>query len=413
MSKIKAKPNVRKTVKRSPSTNGLRTPLSESTKPREPLWKGPYKDGITNSLLCKFIVCRERFRLATIEGLREIDAFDHAIQYGQFWHEIKEAHRTGRDWKKALTQYKINLLGEYPASTQEIEKWAYICAGQFMVWLKQPSPPQRIRSVQICTEDSFRVPYKLPSGRVIYLRGKYDSISLTGNSLYIEDDKSKGKVDVNGITDTLFGNLQMGLYHVAARQSLVKIDDGYHITGLDKRGSVALPKSATRPSFTGIKYHIVRRPLADQYCIRQKVKETNKQFYDRVIQTVAADPNYFFLTINASMTAKQTRIFQQKMLDPWLEALCDWWEYMESVSFDPWADDTPASPHHMQTPWNVYNSIFGGFRGDYFDLLTRGHQGSLVRVETLFPELTSEDNANPTSAEEIRQTLPRPQKRKR
>jgi hypothetical protein len=327
------------------------------------------------------------------------------------WHEVKEAYRQGRDWKEALSAYKLNLQGENPASADEIEKWAYLCAGQFMVWLKQPLPPQRIKSVQICTEDSFRVPYTLPSGRTVYLRGKYDSISLAAPALYIEDDKTKGKIDVKGIGDTMFGNLQMGLYHAAARQSLIKADDGnYHLTGLDKRGFVVLPKTAKRPYFVGTKYHIIKRPLSEHYPIKQRVKETSKEFWNRVIQDIASNPNDYFIPMVAMLTETQLDAFKLKILNPWLEALCDWWEYMVSTNYDPWS--APTSSIHLQTPWNVYNSLFGGFRGDYFDYLSKGHEGSLVRVKTLFPELASPEDANSTQAP-ARQTLTRPQKRNR
>lgn len=423
MSQTKARSKGKPTVISSRSTLGSKTPLTENSLAKESLWKGPYTDGdgITNSLLCKFIVCRERFRLSVVEGLREVEGFDPAIEYGQLWHEIKEAYRSGRDWKEALLSYKKYLLGEYPASTPEIEQWSYIVAGQFMVWLKQPAPQQRVKSVQICTEDSFKVPYTLPSGRTIFLKGKYDSISMVGNSLYIEDDKSKGKIDEKGIADTMFGNLQMGLYHAAARQSIVKDPktNTYLLTGLDKRGSVELPRTKSVPNFVGTKYHIVRRPLSEQYPIKQRAKETSKEFWDRVIQQIAANPSHYLFTMIASLTTSQLNIFRQRFLDPWLEALCDWWDYMVSVNFDPWRPPAPENPLdpqknslHYQTPWNVYNSLFGGFRGDFFDYLTKGHEGSLIRVKTLFPELEGSDHADtPQTPKPPRKSLPRPQKR--
>lgn len=370
-----------------------------------PLWKGPAVDGITNSLLCKFIVCRERFRLQVIEGYREEDAFDSAIEYGQMWHEVKEAYRTGRDWKKSLGDYREKLWARYPASIGEINNWAYICAGQFMAWLSRPRPavtPRRIKEQQLCTEDSFRVPYTLPSGRKLIFRGKYDSILLADkNALYIEDDKSKGKIDEVGITNTLFGNLQMGLYHTAAKESLTKGADGkWRIHNLDKRGSVELPATATRPYLAGTRYQIVRRPLAEYYPpVKQKKTETQKEFGDRVIQHIADNTDYYFMTMQSMMSESGLHKFQQTILHPWCEALLDWWEYMESVNFDPWTSCPVEQKNslHFQTPWGVYNSLFGGFKGDFFDYLTKGTDRALIKIHTLFPELESEDHADAKS----------------
>ncbi len=35
---------------------------------REPVWKGPEVDGVTQSLLSRYLTCKERFRLLVIEG---------------------------------------------------------------------------------------------------------------------------------------------------------------------------------------------------------------------------------------------------------------------------------------------------------------------------------------------------------
>ena len=56
-----------------------------------PAWKGPVEDGITFSLLSRWVVCRERFRLQAIEGLKEDEGFVAPIEFGSLWHEAEEA----------------------------------------------------------------------------------------------------------------------------------------------------------------------------------------------------------------------------------------------------------------------------------------------------------------------------------
>ncbi len=358
-----------------------------------PLWKGPVEDGITASLLANFITCRERFRLKVIEGLHEEDEFDYTIEFGQMWHEIKEAYRTGRDWKNSLGEYRTKLWARYPANIAEINKWAYIVAGLFMVWLNRRPSSQRIKEHQLCTEDTFRIEYILPSGRPIVFRGKYDSLILVGNSIYVEDDKTKGYIDETAISSTLLGNLQMGVYHAAARQSLQKGKDGvWRIHGLTKRGSVDLPKSATKPYFAGTRFQVVRRPLNEKFPpVRQKSKETDKEFWDRLIQHIADNPDYYFKTMPAMMSTAALNSFKKKILHPICEQVLDWWDFMQSVEFAPWDNHSVHNAQHFQTPWGVYNSLFGGFRGDFFEYLTKGSDRALVKIKTLFPELESPD----------------------
>ncbi len=63
----------------------------ESKRGTGPLWKGPEVDGITFSLLSRFIACPERFRILVTEGLQPHDEFNHRIEYGNMWHTCEEA----------------------------------------------------------------------------------------------------------------------------------------------------------------------------------------------------------------------------------------------------------------------------------------------------------------------------------
>ena len=52
----------------------------------DPLWEGPAgtgpNGGITFSLLSRFLVCRERFRVHAVLGLRPADDFNHRLEFG-------------------------------------------------------------------------------------------------------------------------------------------------------------------------------------------------------------------------------------------------------------------------------------------------------------------------------------------
>ena len=88
-----------------------------------PVWKGPEEEGVTQSLLSRFLVCRERFRLLVVEGLRPIDSFNHRIEYGQMWHLCEECSSQGLGWKNPLQEYAQSLCRTYPTSQEQIEHW--------------------------------------------------------------------------------------------------------------------------------------------------------------------------------------------------------------------------------------------------------------------------------------------------
>src|SRR5690606_27397262 len=149
-------------------------------------------------------------------------------------------------------------------------------------------------------EQSFAVPYTLPSGRQVTLRGKFDAVVLFGRDIYLQENKTKGDIDEEGIGSTLTGNLQSMFYQVALRRSLIGPDSpdwnnaGLHVgasfdylgTNSGKNPSaikIGTTSPATyyhiphtkgpAPKIKGTLYNVVRRPLSDRYAIRQRKDE--------------------------------------------------------------------------------------------------------------------------------------------
>jgi hypothetical protein len=153
---------------------------------REPLWKGPESDheqgGITFSLLSRFLNCRERFRLLVVEGLRSRDRFNHRLSYGDLWHLAEETFATGGDVDAALYAHAQGLARRYPNDQEHINLYYQVCKVQFPIylnyWARQPDTVSR---TNLLSEVAFSVPYTLPSGRVVRLRGKWDSVDLIGD----------------------------------------------------------------------------------------------------------------------------------------------------------------------------------------------------------------------------------------
>lgn len=349
-------------------------------------------------MLAKFMVCRERFRLRVVEGLHEIPEWDHKIEFGSMWHACAETHACGKPWKPALVAYCLKLKQDYPESLDDIEKYQYLCEKQFEVYLQgQRARPQRKLDTDILQEQAFYYPYELPSGRKVILRGKYDAIIQgSRNQLYVEDHKTKGYVDTTRTAETLFGNLQMMLYHVVARGSIVDYGGVKCLGNLQFSEPIPLSGNYRNYKFVGTRYNVVRRPLAEKQPIRQKKSETYKQFLNRAIQLVKDNYDHYFIPMSMEISDHHVLRFRQRILDPWLEALCDWWTYISGDPFNPWQPPLPAANTvHYQTPWGVFNPLFGGFEGEFYHLLAKNTYRQTYRVTNLFPELEPEDDHAP------------------
>lgn len=174
--------------------------------PVKPLWDGPESDsdngGVTQGLLQKFLNDREKLRVLAIEGLRLKEDFNHRIHYGQMWHICEQALAATKitwakgtnakqkaaaeneiqtaAWQVALAKYCQGLCAQFPLKRQEIIHWHSVCRAQFphyVEWWKKH--PQVIDREPVLQEVPFKVKYKLPSGRVVVLRGKWDAIDVT------------------------------------------------------------------------------------------------------------------------------------------------------------------------------------------------------------------------------------------
>ncbi len=376
--------------------------------PKTPLWRGPDVDGITQSLLGKFLECRERFRLKVVEGLAEDEGFSRPLEFGNLWHTAEEAYLGGKDWEAAVKKYRILLERRHPNDYAEILKWYKVCVVTFPIYLNYwKKHKDEANAKPVLEETSFAVPYTLPSGRLVLLRGKWDALRLLqiGKSkklgIFIKEHKTKGEIDEDGILKTVGWNLQTMLYQVALRTLLSthKHEHNFY-PGMD---SVRQLCGNYPPG--GVHYNVIRRPLADFHAIKQRKTESLDQFIARLAKDpddpkkgIIPNAKDYFMRWKVEVTDEDIQQFKDRTLHPILEQLWDWWEWVRHKPFDPWAPrpneklmDNPIagkSCPHFQAPWGVYNSLAGGFRGSFFEYLTSGRDYGLTKVTTLFPELT-------------------------
>jgi hypothetical protein len=383
-----------------------------STSRGAPLWDGPEADtpngGVTQSLLGNFLVCRERFRIKVVEGLQSADSFRRALEFGNLWHILEENFaRTGQTEKafSDLHSYAALLCKKYPLQQEEIFHWYNVCKTQFPYyteyWRKQPDVKERTPLLQ---EQAFNVPYRLPSGRVVRLRGKWDSVDLIGKGrsagIYIQENKTKGDINEQQLKHQLSSgfDLQTGLYAVAFIEQ-------------KKENGIERPFKGSLAPFRGVRYNVIRRPLSGGRgsIVRHKPTKSNPagesaaEFYARLGGIIAAEPEYFFMRWKIELLPADVERFRRECLDPILEQICDWWDWITYYPItdhkSPFGLDYRNSEgnelnnykrfqhHHFRFPYGVYSQLLDGGETEIDEHMTSGSTLGLTRATNLFPEL--------------------------
>lgn len=341
-----------------------------------PVWKGPEdsgkQGGITQSLLGAFLSCPARFKAKVIDNLRPRDRFNHRLHYGLMFHLCDERFNTpGIGWKVALDRYTEQLLIQYPFDQVDIIKWSRVCAIQFPVYLDYwRTHHENVNRTSLLQEEVFHVPYRLPSGRIVYLRGRWDGVELDEQGIWLNESKTKGTVDVEQIQRRLSQDLQTMLYLVALR-------DGN------------IPGTQNKP-IKGVRYNVIRRPLSGgKGTIKQTKNESVDEYYDRLAQYTKNEPETYFFRWQSEVSAEDIEQFEKNTLIPCLERLCAWWEYQQEPNrkFKLVNVTSEASCIHYVQPFGVTSQVTDDWGTEYDDYIMTGSTVGLERCTDIFPEL--------------------------
>lgn len=362
----------------------------EKNKRREPLWKGPEVDGVTQSMLNRFFACPERFRIHVIEGLQPRPQFNHRMEYGHLWHTCEEYHAKGEDWETPLFNYAKALAKKYPDSQPEIDKWYNVCKIQFPMYLLHWKRHAHVKGRKpVLEEEVVNVPFKLPSGRIVRIKGKLDSA----------DNVTEAKKIENWLQE----NKTKGDYYLPKLMRQLKMDNQsmFYLTILDTyRKQPDAPKLLKDYPIVGVRYNVIRRPLSGgRGSIVQKkgtknnpAGESSKDYYKRLEATMKEimdeDEHHFFTRITARISPKELVNYQQRVLIPTLERLCKWYDMMKAAMTRGVLPFELANNYlHWQHPFGMRNILDEGGESDLDPYLENGNEVGLVRVEELFPEL--------------------------
>jgi len=326
---------------------------------KTPLWKGPFEDGLTQSLIALFLRDPHRFYLKNILGLDVVDTFNPKIAYGHIWHKAAEIHNKGGNYKDGIKEMKKYLSEKYPTEVKTVEYWAKVCDMQFSIYTSCPF------SKVTCLKSEMSFKYEIENGFI--LRGKIDAIVQQDNGNAILDYKTKGIIDIPRVIRQLKFDLQTMLYAFVASKM---------------------------QAINSVIYHLIRRPLSGgkhsivQYkpSAKNPKGESDEEFMNRLSKTIQENKDEFFYEIKQQVTKKDLERFCVQALYPITNRIIDWWEFMEEIDFGLSGGDIWSTRGlHYLTPFGVHDETYVDEEIDNY--LMTGSTVGLRQIETLFPEL--------------------------
>jgi len=328
----------------------------------ESLWD-LYRDGITYSLLSKYFVCPERFRLKVVEGWSET-GLRASLEFGNAFHACLE--HLPQPAVKTLEVYQRRMTlggGLHPSQVEEFEKLMAMVEGSVGGYLKYWNKDQK-EIDWVDREAVFDLPYEIewePGKKVkLRLRGKRDGLFRNrkdGNKLWIFETKTKSEIDHEGLHRTLSQDLQTMMYSLVAEREFG-----------EKLG--------------GVLYNVIRVPQ-----LRVKKGESLREFSIRLQQDVLERSEHYFHRWMVKFDKNDLENWRVRSFNPLLSNIVRWWESIKADPFNPW-----KSSYHFQRPYGIYDGLAAGRRGDFFELLTSGNHAGLKMNSSVFPELEEGTN---------------------
>jgi hypothetical protein len=294
--------------------------------------------GVTASLLNDFLLCPEKMRLGYVERLRP-KATKAYLEWGDLTAKAQEFVR--KESIKDDCGAEL-LLTQFMAESYAAARADFIKNGE----TEFQSLEERYGTVQIVLEGYFeyfggnehREWTALESEfdflyNNIRFRGKRDGVYKTAGGHGLQEDKTKGRIDVDLIFDKLHFDTQTMLYLLSMREE-----------GLNP---------------TEVTYSVVRRPQ-----LKRKQSETLKDFLQRIREDIKTRPEFYFI---------------QKMAE------------VDEEDFARWEGEFKQQVSVLRSGTSYRNSNACGAYGvtcQFFPICTQNDRSEFVQKEKVFMELT-------------------------
>lgn len=372
--------------------------------PSKPVWEGPLKGGVTQSLLNNFLECPFRFFLKYYMGLQEPKATDERLIWGDCLHVGLE-HKVKGDPIEKCTQIMHDYMDEnYPTapatyryttknmlelySTAKTDEWGGV---DTEVDIQRPYDLlETVRISNLTYENVLlnKCPQMLTAPSVdpemsyvkchdILLRGKADM--LAHNRKHIGDHKAKGRSaqSPEHTKKELNQDLQMNLYSFCFDY----VNDWLYDIILipEDRYDVPPRRVGEKPEAWADRIFYVHRAPTMGYPIANQPRRWINQTPHW--QTTEMIENYMAYTIN-----------------PIIMRLMSWWDHVTHPKFDP-NDPTWYNAVFYRGPVRTFDPAKTKmFECNFYNfLIGEAPMDTLINVKSFYPELEEQDaEASPT-----------------
>jgi len=258
------------------------------------------EDGITQSMLSSFPICRQRF-LFVVNRWISIDGQKFPV-FGNFGHDIMEfAYKRGKSpGSKLLRRWVDKIENEYLEKIEKdnlgmdpemIAKQADIAEVVFSEYFKYYTDDQTKFKFE-AVEGVFDVDFK-----GFRIRGKKDGKFAFGKKrkLSLMEHKTKGRIE----TDILEGVLNFDFQNL------------FYITADDHEAKL----KGRIQELNQVLYNIIRNPG-----YRQNKTETWPQYLERIRNKIQDDPEHFYIRYECPYTEPVKKRFAQELYEKLCEA---------------------------------------------------------------------------------------------
>lgn len=343
-------------------------------------WSGPYKSGITQSMLGKYLQDPFCFVLYYGLGLEEQTELTQNLMWGNMFHKGLEHILPEREPIKDFPEIKRQRLDEI--LKEEQAKYSNIDATTLFSVTNMLNlyPDKYKNNYNIVTEQEFSIDHNTGNHKV-KLKGKMDGVGTQSNwidyqqwldaSTIMIEHKSKETYDRNLFRSEIHQDLQLNIYLYALNQSR---------------------------SCDTVVYDNIKIPELQWNCPGRQAGERNKAYIDRLYfkQHYGDYPvsQKAFLWVDQYIfkhpMEEVLKVFAETV-NPLIDHLCFMYEYTLADSFDPL---NPDCYNHLfyKKPLRVFDPArTSKFKKDYWNYLVGNIDFSdLKPVDQFFKELSQD-----------------------
>ena len=329
-------------------------------KPDKPAWPGPVEGGITQSLINLYLDCPFRFYIYTVLGLEDPENINPNLIYGSIAHrglehiiphQVPVKDFSPEDKKElldVLLQYTNDHYPSAPAS------FPYSACEMCMLYDDEFKLEDNFQ-----TEVKFEIPYTTPSGSKVTLRGKVDGL---GSSKIVEhkfvgfNDPMKSRLETPI-------DLQVNLY--------------MYVTGTEE-----------------CIYDKIKIPDTNNWAPARRQMERPAKWVERLFHEhhykeypIARNKHLWLDQFRFFRFEEQKQEYINYIVNPLLDNICDYWEYVTSPSFDP---NDPKCYNHLfwVKPIRTFDaSRTEKYKCNYYNFLAGEMALDDLRPTTFYAEL--------------------------